>query len=66
MADRAEFSPGDIGFLKADETGSILRGLQACQEIKKFWAETREKYRRDEGYEPALICTSGELLEDDI
>ena len=46
MADRTEFSPGDIGFLKADETGLILRELQACQEIKKFWAETREEHRQ--------------------
>ena len=56
MADRTELSPGDIGLLKVDETDLILRELQACQEIKKFWAE---------GSEPALICTPGELLEDE-
>ena len=32
MADRAEFSPGGIGFLKADETGLILRELQAHED----------------------------------
>lgn len=32
MADRAEFSPGGIGFLKANETDLILRELQAHED----------------------------------